>query len=194
MNRRKFLSLSGAFLMLGSVASTVSCITKGIYQQILQYVGLGLQAFQSILDILAGAGVVNPLTAGGIDALIALVKAAFADLQTAVNQYDSAPADQKNSFVQKISTALAILQNRLGEFWTNLKIPDQKLALTIQGLIGVIISTIMGFATQLPQPATAPKAPPAGIKATPKRLTPSQFKEEFNSILDANGLSQHRIR
>ena len=94
--RRGFMRFAG--LSIGSVSmfgSTACWVSGGVYSAILAYTTAGLQAFQSVVDLLSGSGVIPVGSGTALDLIIAAVKAAFADIQVAVQAYDNAPADQK---------------------------------------------------------------------------------------------------
>jgi hypothetical protein len=201
-SRRSFAQLSlGAVALASTLGSTVletACTFGTVFAAILKYVGVGLQAFQAVVDLLTGAGVLPLGSAPALDAIIALVKAGFADLQVAVTNYNNNPGD-KTTLLGKISAALASLEANIQTFWSDLQIPDGKLAALVQGLLGIIISTLQGFATQLPAPAPTPALKAAA--ENPKRLTvptlkltPAQFKKRFNALLEQNGYPQLAIR
>lgn len=186
----------GAATALASMLVTTACNT---FDNILKYVNVGLQAFQSIVDLLTGAGVIPPGEGTLIDLAIALVKSGFADVQTAVNDYDSAPADQKSSLKLKIALALSILEANIQSFWSDLKIPDVKLASLVQGLIGIILSTLGAFSATLPTPPANVKAENAKalahrITVSPKARTVHEFKSDFNKLLVTNGYTQYSIK
>src|SRR5258708_1487047 len=96
VTRRGFAGyIMRGFAAIAIAGSTIGLTGCGVFNEILAYVGVGLQAFQAVVDLLAGFGVLPIGTGGALDGIIALIKAGFADLQTAVNQYEAAPASQK---------------------------------------------------------------------------------------------------
>lgn len=190
LNRRGFFKFSSLSVLAVAISSTVvntGCwLTGSVYKQILAYINVGLQAFQAVVNLL------DPTIAPAVNTAIALVKAAFVDLQTAVDAYEAAPASDKSTLLGKVSTMLSVLEASIQQFWNDLKIPDGTLANTIQGLLGIILSVLAGFATQLPAPAPTPqaarvKALPNIISVTPQKLSTSQFKKEFNAKLTSSG-------
>lgn len=193
----KGLGMIGLLSALGSTLFTVGC---GIVNEIASYVGIGLQAFQSIVDILSGAGVITIGEGSAIDAIVALVKSGFADLAAAVSAYDNAPASAKQSLLGKISTVISIIMAQIQQFWNDLHIPDPRLADTIKGLLGIILATLAGFLTQLPSPGPAAVKANDKVKALPNTLPVkaqvrkmTDFKHDFNSILEQNGFGEHKI-
>jgi hypothetical protein len=193
MNRRNFAGylLKGAATLglLSTMTIDAACSFGTVFADILKYVGVGLTSFQSVVDLLAGAGIIPIGTGAAIDTIIALIKAGFADLQTEVTAYNNAPAADKTTLEGKISVILANLQTSLQNFWSQLTIPDANLASTVEGLIGVILSTLAGFATQLPAAPATLTAKLAGktISYTAKKRTVHQFKNDFNAVLVAHG-------
>jgi hypothetical protein len=186
MNRRNFVAraATGAGALLLTSFTTACWFTGTVFTQIMAYVGVGLTAFQAVVDLLV------PGSAPGIDLAVALVKAGFADLQLAVQDYNNAPAANKSTLLGKISTALAALQNEIQGFWSNLHLPDSSLAKLIKGLLGIILSTLAGFAGQLPAPPAGTKLmaiPDNAMPVVPKVRTKKQFEQDFNNALKEAG-------
>jgi hypothetical protein len=96
----------------------------------------------------------------------------------------------------KIATALTAAEDSVQQFWNALKIPDAKLAALIEGLLGVIISTLSGFAAALPAPAAPPaRAQRAKRIATPaQRRSVKQFKQDFNGVLARSGYEKYALQ
>src|ERR1017187_2283776 len=87
-NRRtllKYLSLVPALFV---IPNFIACSFSSVYAEIKAYVPVGLQAFTSILSILASVGIIPPGVGTLIGTLVTLVKAGFADLLTAVTDYN----------------------------------------------------------------------------------------------------------
>lgn len=198
MNRRQFSGRLASFALL-LVAGGSSLFTTGCaaFATILAWVTVGLTSFQSIVDLLAGAGIINVLLGSAIDLIIKAVKAALADIGTAVSNYNTAPTTAKANLLGKIGTALMVAQNMIGQFWNDVTIPDAKLASTIAGLLGIMVSTLAAFQTQVPTPPTPPVVAvarfPKQLSAAPKARSIKQYKSEFNALLIANGYSQYKI-
>jgi hypothetical protein len=190
MNRRNFVGR----LMAGAAAVSVfamtgvtsACFLSGtVFTQIMTYVGIGLTAFQAVV------GLLDPPLALAMAGAIALVKAGFADLQLAVQDYNNAPAGDKTTLKDKIAVVLQDLQAEIQTFWGGLSLPGP-LGLLVKGLIGIIISTLAGFAGQLPVPLPSPaslraKALPNPVPVEPKARTKKQFETEFNKAMTDAG-------
>lgn len=195
MNRRNFVTRvgSGALFVL---AGGLSILTTGCtaFSTILSWINVGLTSFQSIVDLLAGAGVINIVLGSAIDLIIKAVKAGIADIGAAVTSYNDAPAASKANLLGKIGTALMTAQNAIAGFWNDVSIPDPKLASTVAGLLGIMVSTLAAFQTQVPTPPVAAvrlaKQLPA---AAPKARSVKQYKADFNALLTANGYPQYTI-
>lgn len=193
ISRRRFVGWSATGLLAACFSSITqtACSFASVVTLILKYVPMGLTAFTAILNLLAGFGI--PTMA--IAELASLVKSAFADLQVAIQQYDDAPAADKTTFLGKISTALSVVEAQLQVFWNGLTLPSPQAASLIQGLLGIIISTLQGFMPSLPAPASTDvfmkRASLAKlITVAPQRRSPSQFRSDFNSMVVAAGHSE----
>lgn len=204
MTRRGFANMFSKIGMAAGLGSIVAVDTacpawlSNVYNDILKYAPVALSAVASVVAILTGNGVaITPI----ISAVIALIKTGIADLQTAVTQYNNAPAGQKTGLLGAVSEALTVAEADVQQFWSDLTIPDAKLSSLIQGLLGIIVSTLQGFQTQVPAPVTPVAAQartmraslPKTITVTPKVRSVSQFRKEFNAALTAGGEAQHAI-
>lgn len=202
MTRRGFAGIFGkagaTIAILATLPSATACFIANVYSDLLKYSPVALAALQSVLSILAGNGIaVTPLVAIGTN----LFKVGIADLQTAVTQYQNAPQGQKSTLLLAVSEALTVAEANINQFWSDLSIPDPKLASLIEGLLGVVTTTMAGFATQLPA-ATSPVAAnakamrgrlPKTLDSTPTKRSVSQFRAAFNEKLKAGGEEKHAI-
>jgi hypothetical protein len=189
LSRREFVGVAGkgtaALLAVPSLLTMTGC---SVVTDILNYIPVGLQAFNTVLGILESAGIISLAGGGAISAIVAAVSKGFSDLQVAIHQYDSAPAADKATFLLKVATVISDLQADIQTFWGDLSIPDPALATIISGLLGVILSTLAGFGASLPVPPLSAKAAQARALArqvvyTPKRRSVHQFRSDFNAQL-----------
>jgi len=190
MKRRAFLqwaSLSGLAL---AIPNFLGCSWSSIYAQIKAYVPVGVNAFIAVLGVLGANNISTTALTGGVNA----VKGAFAVITAAIDAYNSAPADQKTTLLSKISLAISDATQNLNQFWSNLSIPDAKLATLIEGLLGVITSTLGAFAAQLPAAPTPTVALARAIRSVPKKRSVKQFKADFNKLLADAGQSQFALK
>lgn len=206
LSRRGFNKLVSVLGLAGlaEMSSGFACSLSNVWADILKYVPVGLSAFTAILSILTGSGI--GLTA--VTGIVTLIKVGFADLQTAVAQYQAAATGQKTTLLGQVWEALTVVEANIQSFWANLTIPDASLSATVQGLLEVITTTLMGYQTQItPSPTPAPVSPataqavrmraalPPGkmLAAVPVKRSVKQFREEFNAKLAAGGYQKHAI-
>jgi hypothetical protein len=196
INRRtfgKWWGITMASFTLGGEMFMIGCAS---FTQILAWVQTGLDTFQSVADLLAGNGVITIVIGSAIDLIIKAIKAAIADIGTAVDNYNNAPAASKATLLGKITEALIAAQNEIGQFWNDLAIPDPKVASTTAGLLGLIVSQLSAFQASMPV-TTATRVqiqsfPKKLSAAAPKMRSIGDFKKEFVQVLETNGYSQYR--
>jgi phage-related protein len=184
--RRQFGKLVGTGALavgIGEVTLGLSCAS--LEADLEKYVPIGLSAFQTIVSL------VDPPIAAAVAGVITLVKAGFADVAAAVQDYQDAPAANKATLLGKISTAIVAVQSELQTFWNDLNLPDGSLATTISNLLAVILSTLAAFLPSLPAAASSASARQANLRKvvpfTPQRRSVSQFRKAFDAVLTANG-------
>lgn len=183
MNRREFAATTGA---LSLVAVMPACWMSNIYKTISSYVPVALLAFDRVISILVEHGVDTTRLTEAVNR----VKAALADILTAVVEYHDAAEQAKETMIHAIAVALKIACERLVEFWELLKIPNEQLARTIKMLIDIMVSTLTGFIGQL-----APGTPVAGQRfvSAPRVRTLKEFREDFNAVLRERDEGQFAI-
>jgi hypothetical protein len=190
MNRRNMLQRSAfgfaALLVTGPTLFLAGCTFGGVMAAISAYVPVGLAAFNGVLALLTAAGVIPPGTSTAIGALIVLIKAGFADLLAAVQEYQNAPAAQKVTFKEKISELLTVLGDNIQKFMTDISVSDNKLLELVTGLVSLILTALAGFSAQLPAPLAGRKKLTVGGKPiTPKLMSLKDFKHQWNQIAGA---------
>ena len=155
-----------------------------------------LTAFQTILNILSAAGLVP----GG-----ALVATALSNVIADVQAYEAAPAADKATLGEKLALVIQIAEAQLQTWFTGLGLTGT-LAVIIESLVGVILSTLAGLLPTLPVPPTVPAEivaarslahqitfkPVTTITLTKGGLDKAskQFRSQFNSQLTANGYAK----
>jgi len=178
--RRSFLQrctmLVGALTVSGSTLFLSGC---NVAQDI-------ITAFQSILALLAGAGVIP---AGPI---VNAVNAALQQVLDDITAYQNAPAADKTTFGQRLSLAIQIAEANLQTFWNSLGLVG-KLGSVVEGLIAIILSTLTGVLPSLPVPPTAPAEAMAAKRLSKKiiyvakKRSSHEFRSDFNKELTTNG-------
>jgi hypothetical protein len=188
--RREFgkMVLSGASVV--GLSSAVGMTTMGlscssVFTDISNYVPLGIQAFDGLLEIL------SPSEATALAPIITAVKAAFADLAAAVTAYENAPSASKATLVGKITTAINVVMAQLQQFWSDANLPDGTLASTIEAVLQIILSTLAAFLPLLGgNVVSTKKALKKTITYAPKKRTKKQFKADVNNAFAQNGYSK----
>jgi hypothetical protein len=189
--RRSFIqravSFMGALAVSGGTMFLVACAS--VANDL-------LTAFQSVLDILSGAGLVP----GG-----ALVVTALNNVLAAVQAYENAPSADKGTLGEKLATIISIAQAQLQSWFTGLNLTGT-LATVIESLVAVILATLAGLLPTLPSPPTQPdevrsaKALPRQIGYVPVatititrgglKSASETFRLSFNSALVAGGFKK----
>lgn len=185
MNRRSFAKKSLLFLAVGSALSLDGC---NVFDDILNWIPVGLTALQGIITIL-GSLIPPPALA-----IITVIKAGFADLLAAVKEYnaDTNPAD-KATLLAKIRTFLNDIVNNFQSFLNALNLGNNPIVNIVIGLADIIISAIEGFMGQLPPSAPTPLAMTLHVGSKSVTVVPkfyksvADFKKAYNSIATSNG-------
>jgi len=192
IGRRQFGKLIGVFTLLTTAGWSVVLEGCASFKQISGWVVTGLSSFQSVVDLLVGEGIIMVAIGSVIDLIIKGVKAAIADIGTAVDNYNNAPAATKASLLGKISDALMAAQNEIAQFWNDLMIPDAKAASTVAGLLGLIVSTLSGFMAGLPAATKQLMAFQKSLPRVAAAKSEGDFKKRFVAILESNGYGKYR--
>src|SRR5271167_1609496 len=122
--RREFLRQSGlllyaaagigdaGFLFLGG------CSFSSVMSQLAKYLPIGLEALAGV------ANLISPGAGTAVSALIGLINVAWGGLQSAVNDYNAAPAASKQSALEKVLLALDAVQQAIAKTSAGLGIGD----------------------------------------------------------------------
>jgi hypothetical protein len=202
MNRRNMLQRSAfaiAAFLAGGILSGCPSLPGfgGILSTISAYVPIGLAAFNGVLLLLTSAGIIPPGTSSAIGAVVLLVKAGFADLLAAVQEYQNAPAAQKATLKGRITEILTVLGDNIQKFASDIisTAANNPLLVTVTGLLALILSTLAGFAGQLPAPVSGRKTLTlAGKPVTPKTLSLKEFKKQWNQLAGSGGHPEIELR
>lgn len=194
VSRREF-SVSSFGMLLAAMAGSLWSVACASFDNIAKWVGVGIAGVSSVVSLLAGAGIGTTSEGVAITLVLKLLKAGFADVQAAIAEYENAPAANKATAKGRISTALQALADQIQKFWNDLSIPDAKLGALIQGLLGIVLTAISGFMTQLPPPVTTATAVnlPRRINVAPRKMSHGEFRNEFNGLLNQAGYSSYGI-
>jgi hypothetical protein len=174
----KYISSAALALGIGEVTMGFGC---GVFTDILTYVPIGLEAFETIISLL------DPSLATALAPIIVKVKAALADIAAAVQAYQNAPASEKATLLGKITTAINVAIDEIQAFWSSLNLPDQNLATTIADVLQIILSTLAGFLPLLGGSLLMGKHHPKSLPVTPALRSQKKFKKEINEVLRKHG-------
>lgn len=182
VTRRDF----GASLGMGLLAGTAGvsgflvggCNAAGVWKDIETWLPAGISSFEAIVTLVA------PLAAPGISAIAETVKAAFAVLSGAVDQYinDTNPAD-KATWLAKVQTAFNDVTQNIQAFLTAIGQtgnPIVKLALALAQIILSTISSFIGRIGPTPAPATL-RVGSESVTVVPVSRNRKVFVSDFNS-------------
>jgi hypothetical protein len=172
-NRRTFFSkIAGVMAM--AVVMTTGCSLSSIETDIMNYVPLILSGLTAVLTFIPGTQ--------GVAAIVALIKVGTADLILAIKAYQAAPAT--TSFGQKIVLVIEDIITNFKDLVA--QIPGSAV---VNSLVGIIISTLAGFAQVLPQPAgmRVNLRMPGNRNLVPVRRSKSKFIKDFNDASVAAG-------
>lgn len=196
--RRDFgkLALSGgSAVALGSVVGMTSMgLSCGsVFADITSYVPIGIAAFNEVLSL------VDPTLATTLAPLTQEVKAAFADLAAAVEEYNNAPAASKATLIGKITTAMNAVIDNLQKFWSDANLPAGSLASTIGGVLQIVISTLAAFLPLIGGAVAVSDKTKALAKTIPvvprskAQLKQKQFKTAINAVFVKYGYTGHQV-
>jgi|SRR5208282_1615058 len=179
--RRSFIqrvtTLLGALAVSGSAMFLTAC--GNVAQSI-------ITAFQGILKILAQAGVLTN------QPIIMAVTSALDAVLGAVTAYANAPAADKTSFGLQLALAIQLAQAQLQTFWNSLSLGGP-VAIVVEGLLTVLLSTLAGFLPPLPVPPANEEvqramALPRHIPYTPQVRSDKQFRHDINVVCAQNSM------
>jgi phage-related protein len=171
---------------LGITTMGLSC--GSIFTDIEDYVPIGLEAFQEVLNL------ISPAEGAALATIITAVKATFADLTTVISNYQNAPAADKSTLIGKITTAINAVMQELQQFWNDANLPSGTLASTIEGVLQVVISTLAAFlpllgGVLLPAKKLGKTIPI--IPYTKSQLKTKTVKANVNAVFAKYGYSNH---
>lgn len=176
MNRRQFvgnLTAGAAALAIGSSLTLGGCSAAGVWNDIKTWLPTGIASFEAIMMLVA------PLAAPGIDAIAEMVKAAFAVLSAAVDQYIAAPAAEKQGWLAKVQLAFTDVTQNIQQFLTAVGASANPVVKLVLALATIILSTISAFLGKIgPTPATFSLQ---GAVVPPVLRNRKSFVSDFNA-------------
>jgi hypothetical protein len=190
ISRREFGRLAGAVTLVLASAASIELSGCNVWTDIETWVPVGIAAFESVVTLVA------PLASPAVTAIAETVKAGFAALAAAVNQYISAPASQKTTFLAKVQLIFEDIATNLQGFLNAVNVgTSNPIIKIVLGLVNIILSTIAGFVSQI-GPATASRVlrlAGQSTTVTPVNRTKKSFKRDFNAACVAAGHPEAEI-
>lgn len=185
LTRREFAKRTA--LATFSLASLTAISGCNLPQEILEYAAVGKGAFDNVVALLEARGV---LPVGG-NHFTQNVDAAFDAVAAAVN----AISNGQGGTLAKVAAALAAVTAAIQTFLSETNIPDAALIETVLALVQIILETIAGFASQLPNPPPLPGSVRLGrsgrsIVIVAKKRSLRQFKRDFNAMARSHAAPQ----
>jgi hypothetical protein len=178
MNRRGFNKLLGfLFVLFLTPFSFFGCNASNVWTDIKTWLPTGIASFEAIMMLVA------PLAAPGIDAIAEMVKAAFAVLSAAVDQYIAAPAAEKQGWLAKVQLAFTDVTQNIQQFLTAVGASANPVVKLVLALATIILSTISAFLTKIgptPAPVTL-KLGSQSVTVVPVLRNRKSFVGDFNA-------------
>jgi hypothetical protein len=190
LTRRNFIGTLSAAGIGALTIPLVECNSTDVWHEIEQWVPVGIQAFQSILALVA------PLAAPGIDAIAQLVEAGFASLSAAIDAYLNAPAADKATLSQKIILIFNDITNNIQSFLTAIGQSSNPIVKIAVALIQIIVSTIEGFLKQIMPAPPVPVSFKVGrdtVTVVPVVRSRKDFIAAFNEECIASGHPEAKL-
>lgn len=195
--RREFIKKSGQLLAFfaaaGSLIVQAACNATDVWHEIEQWVPLGIDGFNSIIAL------VDPLMSPAITAITTLIKAGFAVLSGAIDDYINAPAADKSSLIGKVETALTDLSNHFQDFVTAISVSGNPIVTIAVALIKIILDTISGFVQKIVPTAAHAMLHELRAGATVVTINPvlrnrKEFIAVFNSQCVSSGHPELQLK
>jgi hypothetical protein len=185
---------------IGATVSLTGC--DGKWEDIIKYCTVGLDSAKRVVDILVASQVITTKDGTTVGAVLDKIQFGFNDVRVAVQQYIDAPESQKATLADKALVAMQALADNILAFWNDLQIPDPNLAATISALLTLIVSTLQGYVVwgaskaerPLPRPRAARGIGPARAPVPAKERSVSEFRDEFNAILEKRGYGKYTLK
>ena len=197
-SRRQWIGSSAKGIGAMLLASSASMFIYGcnVYDDLYNWIGIGIASLNSIVSILKANGIIPAET------IVNAVLGALNAVRGAIDEYKSTSPPPVGT-IAKIETALKDAVDQFTAFLRSISFSSAAgLFSLIAGLVQIILSTIAGFQNRLPVIAKAANlqissglaiaAQTIGVQIVPKQRTVRAFKKDYNAQLD-NGPSHDVI-
>ena len=193
LTRREFAAIAvGELIGAAGIAGFVvgGCNAAGVWSEIETWLPKGIASFEAIVTL------VDPIASPTIVAAAELVRAGFAVLSAAVDQYIAAPAADKATFLGKVQTAFTAVTQNINQFLAAIGQSAKPIVKLAVALATIILSTIEGFMQQIgpaPVPATL-RVGAETVTVAPVQRNKKTFIADFNAACVAGGHPELSIR
>lgn len=214
-SRRGFIKLTAAGVMeYMAMGGAVGLATMGtacnVFNDIVNWIPVADAALDNIVELLETAGVINPVAALPINALLGVVTASIAQLKADVAAYQAVTPPPVGALA-KIVLGLQIVTTNFQAFLAALNISDDKLLQLVVGFAQIVLGTIAGFENTIAQqnPTAAPTPAPApapalhvtreyqvarqAVTVMPQHRTRRKFKKDWNHLAEQYGHSELKM-
>ena len=189
LTRRKFAEVISIGLMARLAFTTFALGTSAMLggcnavTDLENWIPVALTSVAAIVKLL------GPLVPAPVSAIIVLIQAGFSALLTALQNYKAG-----TGVLSDITNAITAVESAFSSFFQALSVP-QGLLNIIEGLAGILLSTISAFANEINPSSTKVSASLMGsqIAYTPKKRSVSAFKKDWNAECVAGGHPEARI-
>jgi hypothetical protein len=185
LTRRDFGKYAGLGIMtLTAGALSITMDGCNVFQDIENWIPVGEAAFQGIVNLLEGAGLITP----AINPLVTTIIAAFNDLLADIKAYQ-AITPPPAGLLAKIEAVFNLIVSNFQSLLA--QIASNPIATLIIGLAQIILSTIAGFLGELPLSSQILsgtfRAGGQSVTYTAQKRTVARFKKDYNSVATAAG-------
>lgn len=185
ITRRDFASTSAKGLLAFLVISATGLTGCSAVTDLENWIPVALTAVSAIVKLL------GPIVPAPVAAIIVLIQAGFSALLTAIQNYKAG-----TGILSDITNAITAIEMSFANFFQTISVPSTLLNL-IEGLAGIILSTIAAFANQI-NPAPAPVTASATVGGTrvaytPQKRSVKRFRSDWNALCVANSHPEGRI-
>jgi hypothetical protein len=184
LNRRQFATSSIRGLLAFAAISASGLTGCNAITDLENWIPVALTAVSAIVKLL------GPIVPAPVAAAIVLIQAGFSAILTAIQNYKAG-----SGILSDIQNAITAVEAAFASFFQSLSVPSGLLN-TIEGLAGIILSTIAAFANQIgPSPAPLPTARVSGntVSYAPQKRSVSQFKSDWDKMCVQSGHPEARI-
>jgi hypothetical protein len=182
LTRRKFIGYVGMAAAVGTSLFTAGC---NAITDLKNWIPVALTSVAAIVKLL------GPLVPAPVQATIVLIEDGFSALLTAIQNYQAG-----TSVLSDVTNAISAVETAFASFFQSLSVPSTLLNL-IEGLAGIILSTISAFAAQI-SPASAITKPQAmlggrQVTYTPVKRSIGKYRSDWDAMCVQAGHPEARI-